>query len=787
MRGTFSCARGRTKRLRFGREREPNGRSDKTPWPASKRRQSRAHGALPLPHTPDLIHTLTLITSAHQKHQEGIRATSPGAVFAADYVLYLKHPEKQIELARVRTANSSGFAGTLSATMYTHTPQRDVPGLFGTFDKTPNQYHDPKEKNQAKRGTQYTVMDLQRSDILVYNVAVESVGGGLVQIDASSLQALAEHFPGIYAMPVTLPKTHAPLSCGTKRARADDSEGKPSVRKPRAARTPKPSTEVKTEPEAGAGSSAKQPRVRKPRSAKATEPTVEVDAGHGADATSSATDPQACDVRSSSRWKENSCHVDAAMQFVEALDCLLPRPIDSSSGDNGSGGEGGDDYQSTLPLAPAELKNGLDVDTDAPVRAWLASRNKVLAGNANPQIRAEIDTRRDEVRRCILRSNKAYAFTSADTPAFDEAVAADMDKTGSAVANIMRMLRVGGNPTFLVFRHFFKCISGKCKSAFTGLSTQQATAVYSLMQPSLEHANGDVLAAINNITTNMCPQYHQPLRRCQKCGVEAPFMQCQIMALGQTLDSPWTRPKDAPGLFLVELPESRGAADGPCTNINGATVMVPLLPCGDSSAPAHLAVEYELCVVLYHSVALQHYTAAQRETAGVWLWFDAMRDDGVGQPFDGPPSPVHKDASGALWTALLLGYGRADLAPGLEKDAACTAEKKGQQGQQVRPRRLSGIARSGVSGESDGSDESDGSSESGKSGGNDESSEGSESDDENNSRSNCESNGNRGKSKDRAAGVVQVLSLDPSNSGRLPLLPSCETNLSLTFALVRMS
>ena len=109
------------------------------------------------PAIPSYVLAPTLTTPlypvvAGQGYQDAIRTTDRDAIFAADYILYLTEGGC-IELARVRAANSSGLTGPINATLYTHTPRSDVQGLWGTFDKTRNKYHNPSEKNQAKRGT----------------------------------------------------------------------------------------------------------------------------------------------------------------------------------------------------------------------------------------------------------------------------------------------------------------------------------------------------------------------------------------------------------------------------------------------------------------------------------------------------------------------------------------------------------------------------------------------------------------------------------------------------------
>mmetsp|Transcript_29047 Transcript_29047/g.66744 ORF Transcript_29047/g.66744 Transcript_29047/m.66744 type:complete len:400 (-) Transcript_29047:178-1377(-) len=133
-------------------------------------------------------------------------------VFQSDY-LFVQMPGMPLKLHQVCNGLFMQMASeediSFTTVEYTHTPQQDVPGLWGTFTKTVNQHFDPQD---SKSGTKFVRHNgVVREYIIVFDVKVwvdKSVQPAALRVDAESLKVLAETRPTEYPWPEEIPDTH---------------------------------------------------------------------------------------------------------------------------------------------------------------------------------------------------------------------------------------------------------------------------------------------------------------------------------------------------------------------------------------------------------------------------------------------------------------------------------------------------------------------------------------------------------------------------------------------------
>tara|TARA_B110001452_G_scaffold200929_1_gene170964 strand:+ start:81 stop:452 length:372 start_codon:yes stop_codon:yes gene_type:complete len=121
-----------------------------------------------------------------------------------------------------------------------------------------------------------------------------------------------------------------------------------------------------------------------------------------------------------------------------------------------------------------------------------------------------------------------------------------------------------------------------------------------------------------------------------------------MAACGQARgESAWTTADEAPPFLHIEAPESRleeSIPDQVRVQGDGVATTVDLPVAGGG----FLQVGYKPIAVLYHKGA--HFATAGFD-AGLagWVWYDGMRNDGVGVMCEAPPDG---------WYACMVAYGR---------------------------------------------------------------------------------------------------------------------------------
>jgi hypothetical protein len=165
---------------------EPGGRSDAAyrtqlkAWQQATRVQAAAAGTAPPVHLADYIIT------------KGLNAT-PCLVC----------------ITRGELGQSASDAH-VTGTLYKHTPNTEVPGVWGwgTFTPQRNEAYDPNDKRKGPKNMQQ--QDIGRSNILVYHCATFLDGSGALCLHADTMRELSktsDSFEGILA---TTPSTHRP-------------------------------------------------------------------------------------------------------------------------------------------------------------------------------------------------------------------------------------------------------------------------------------------------------------------------------------------------------------------------------------------------------------------------------------------------------------------------------------------------------------------------------------------------------------------------------------------------
>ena len=153
-------------------------------------------------------------------YQQFVRNNYEGEipVFQADFLL-VQPKGKELQLHRVvhDLAIEEATVKNISCTtaVYEEIPQQGCPRLFGTFVPKLNVHHDPSNKKSG--GKFVRVPQLQRDDIVLYNVEVDGIrvpatqgekAHTKLQLTRKSLEGLAIVRPS-FVMPSPLPPSHA--------------------------------------------------------------------------------------------------------------------------------------------------------------------------------------------------------------------------------------------------------------------------------------------------------------------------------------------------------------------------------------------------------------------------------------------------------------------------------------------------------------------------------------------------------------------------------------------------
>lgn len=557
-------------------------------------------------------------------------------IYAADYLLAVD-TAGVVALYRVIGAPASGssrVAEEIKCTVYEHTQQAGVPGLFGDFEKKRN----PTYAKSARGEKQWVTMPVRRGDIVVYNVQTHRVGSKeALRLDADSLRALERARPSTHLMPKPLPASHATATTATAPKRKAEADLTVAPAAPAAATGPKEKASKAKAPKAPRKETPLQtplqPAPAPSPSAPLLPPTFVGLPVH---------------VHSSSRWHANSCWVDALLQLLEAIDTHV-RALNASAG-------------ALTTIVSAKLwdqlltpqicssRGAVMVDVAAAISEWLRQRRVIASGDAPAGARDPLDAARDHVRDHVLRGflapRKLAVASSAQEIA--QEVLKEMGECGSTAAALSLVMRPSAH--VLTLRFTFPCVNDTCKAPSS--ASTYSSAMTSLLAPSLLAANGDVLAAISAIGRNDDVSASPRSRHCPTC-----HSRClaRMTPCGQSRnDRAWRHAADAPVLLLVELPESR-TEDASVVRLTGADVArsVQLL----TSDGSFLDVAYSLIAATFHRG--DHFATATLSdaTAGSWLWFDGIADKGVGQPCEAPTgAPIERD--GHVWRVVLVAYGR---------------------------------------------------------------------------------------------------------------------------------
>lgn len=151
-----------------------------------------------------------LLDFQQTQRREAAEASVDPPIYLAEYLLLWVHTsadQRQLVLGRVCGVPAGGAISSsdmVDVVAYTHTPQPDVDGFFGTFEATKNPEYDPK-----LRGSVMFVRhrDVTRNRIVIYNVQMFGPQHRL-RIAVESLRELSNVLPQEQPMPMDLPQSH---------------------------------------------------------------------------------------------------------------------------------------------------------------------------------------------------------------------------------------------------------------------------------------------------------------------------------------------------------------------------------------------------------------------------------------------------------------------------------------------------------------------------------------------------------------------------------------------------
>jgi hypothetical protein len=231
----------------------------------------------------------------------------------------------------------------------------------------------------------------------------------------------------------------------------------------------------------------------------------------------------------SNMWKQNSCHVDAALEVLHAGGFLAQCPCAGRPEQPAAS----DGREAAAQEAAARMLH-------VAAHAWMHGRSTAAPPDA-------LDVLRDDVRRCLVRCSlldRALTHT-ADVEAD---LVNHMAGKGSASANVERILASCAAPT-----HLRVCTVRACAvHGFIGPPKDSRTAAINVSTNVLASVEGRLAP---KATTETCNECEQPLSR---VSVTSDAEQCLFLEWVGAADNATALPH----AFLVKLPPRTAGAEG---------------------------------------------------------------------------------------------------------------------------------------------------------------------------------------------------------------------------------
>ena len=353
-------------------------------------------------------------------------------------------------------------------------------------------------------------------------------------------------------------------------------------------------------------------------------------------------------------WKRNSCHVDAALDFMfacaRAVAALDSEPTNAARA-------------SVFPMKPAytlrtQERGRITVDLKAKVAAWWAAR--VAAGGEAATVRhlrEALAACRDEVRRELrMHETVAGAKDGQLTMSRDQAIATanwGMRATGNPLMNLIALMEETPAALGAFLQVYQRLTCGRCKTQWCNHPAQrspwrQGRPQMVVSSADLADSDGTLQGAVN--ARLQSTTFHAPPEACRRCKSAEPVESERVARIhGQMSeggDAVWQSPTEAPPLVLIELNESM--------DVNPLVREMSLqLPLVDETP---MAVQYELSAAIWYEPAgIGHYVVNARDPDDrIWRRFDGRGGD-FAQECD---SPADVDSPGDQSRPVLACYVR---------------------------------------------------------------------------------------------------------------------------------
>ena len=321
-------------------------------------------------------------------------------------------------------------------------------------------------------------------------------------------------------------------------------------------------------------------------------------------------------------WKENSCHVDAALAFVEAIAYAL--------------------RHRGLHMRPFEAglnAGGVPFDLSA-ARQWLVCRAQLRDGRCKTLAEAqlchqELTAHRDALRQQLLRREAVVPPKVDAERATAQYVRDKQDKLGTCSERVQALTvewGTGADAVFLLPRPRFMCACGWASSI---PRWRRSAIILDAAQMTLSR---DPFEALDR---SIAP------RACPKCSA-----QLRVDMSKRPPGASWTEAKDAPPLLMLELDQQSNEACG------GAVLSTAVQTLHLRSARRIVELHFRLAAALV--MKPQHYATCLRDQeSGQWIHFDGMVPwedlggvpSGRGSVIDAPRRA--SDVGGQFWSMLL--------------------------------------------------------------------------------------------------------------------------------------
>ena len=178
--------------------------------------------------------TKAMVDKDIRSFKAGLIANSPGdldrfPIFPGSFVLVRLPHGREIQLLQVNKLLQRGMytskSLTFSGTLFKHTPQRAVPGLYGTFEPVEGATGGGKRKKRARK---FEILTAGRESVVLYHVHPDKAEGkkGHYKLSLTTLERLHEQ-DGSQPFHQPPPLSHRPRSDGRRpgrRGRSGDSE-----------------------------------------------------------------------------------------------------------------------------------------------------------------------------------------------------------------------------------------------------------------------------------------------------------------------------------------------------------------------------------------------------------------------------------------------------------------------------------------------------------------------------------------------------------------------------------